>query len=163
MAERPLKTLALILALAASFAATPAFAVADNDELTAQERISSNDLYKLMRDVPGVVVFDARGKRDYDALHIEGATLPLPLQYYNDAELFKEGVLPKAPDMESSLAESMKAYPKGTRIVTYCNRDCPAAARLLRILNRFGFTNVQAMEEGVQAWQELGYPSVAGA
>ncbi len=162
MAARPLKTLILIFAFLTLFAPAQVFAVAENDELTAAERISSYDLYKLMREEPGLLVFDARNKRDYDTLHIEGAVLPLPIKFYNDSELFKEGLLPKAPDVETSLAEFMKMHPKDAHIVTYCNRDCKAAAKLLRMLNRLGYKNVQAMEEGVQAWKEMGYPSVSG-
>lgn len=160
MAARPLKIPILIFTLLVLLAPVTAFAVAENDELAAQERISSHDLYKLMKERPDLLVFDARSKHDYDILHIARAALPLPLKFYNDSGLFKEGLLPKAPDVETFLAKSMKAHPKGARIVTYCNRDCKAAAKLLRMLKRLGYMDVQAMEEGVQAWQELGYPVV---
>ncbi len=163
MAARPLKALVLILAFLAPMAPVTVFAVADNDELAAEERISSQDLYRLMQMMPDTLVFDARSKHDYELLHIKGAALPLPLKFYNDSELFKEGLLPKSPDVEPYLAQSMKTTPKDALIVTYCNRDCKAAAKLLRMLKRLGFTNVRAMEEGVQVWRELGYPVVSAA
>jgi rhodanese-related sulfurtransferase len=163
MASRPLKIAALTLLFLALFASPAVFALAENDELTAEERISANDLYKLMQEKADILVFDARNKHDYDTLHITGAVLPLPLSFYNDTELFKVGIIPKAPEAEPSLEEAMKMLPRDRRIITYCNRDCKAAAKLLRTLNRLGFKNVRAMEEGIQAWEEKGYPVALSA
>ena len=54
--------------------------------------------------------------------------------------------------------EWMKSYPANQPVVTYCNSNCHASATLALRLKQLGFTNVRSMEEGIQAWQQKGYP-----
>lgn len=160
MAALRIAVLALLVSVAA--ASTPCFAggVEDPSGLSKDEVISADALRRLQEEKANFVLFDARYKPEYDKTHIAGAVLPLPLKFYNDQELFKQRIIPTPPNVEPALAEAMKAYPKDQRIVTYCNRNCTASVRLLREIKKLGYTHVQTMEEGLQAWQEKGYPTV---
>ncbi|GEM_PF-3117916 len=130
-------------------------------ELTPDEIITADDLRKEMLANPKLELYDARGKADYDKLHIEGAKLPLPAWFYSDLALAKEKVLQTPPNPDRALEQSMAGKPKDTPLVAYCNRDCKASAALLVKLKNQGFTNVRAMEEGLQAWEEKGYPTAS--
>ena len=126
--------------------------------LFAEELISVRELREIQELKGTVTIFDARSKRDYDLAHIQGAVLPLTPGFYEKEELYRKGVVKNPPDRESSLRESMKRYAKDTPIVTYCSVDCQASAVLLIQLKQQGFTNVRALSEGFQVWQEAGYP-----
>ena len=132
-------------------------------ELTQEEKITPEELRALQSKHADVVLFDARDNQTYDEEHIEGALLPLPKSYYQDRRLFMARVVSQPPDLDTTLAESMKQYPKDSNIVTYCNRDCKASAFLLAQLKKLGFTRVRAMEAGIGEWKEKGYPVTVGA
>ena len=132
-------------------------------DLDSREIISINELQELMNKKANILLFDARGKAAYDQGHIEGATLPMPLAYYQEKQLLAAGVIGKPFDVDGSLAEKMKDAPKESLIVTYCNSNCSASANLLRRLQRLGFINVRSMEDGYQAWEKAGHPVVIGA
>lgn len=132
-------------------------------ELTPEERITPEELREFQLKHADFVLFDARGSEAYDTEHIEGAILPLPRSYYRERSLFMARVIGEAPNLDLTLAESMKNYPKDTAIVTYCNRDCKASAFLLLKLKELGFNRVRAMEEGIGEWKDQGYPVTVGA
>ncbi len=132
-------------------------------ELTQEEKITPDELRALQLKHAGLVLFDARDNQTYNEEHIQGALLPLPKSYYQDRELFRARVISEPPDLDATLAESMKHYPKDSNIVTYCNRDCKASAFLLAEIKKLGFTRVRAMEAGIGAWKEKGYPVTVGA
>ncbi|MBI4353580.1 MAG: rhodanese-like domain-containing protein [Candidatus Omnitrophica bacterium] len=127
------------------------------------EILSAEELRALQRKGTALLLFDARGRKPYEIAHIEGAVLPLSIDYYRDAELFKAGILSSQPDADRELAQAMRQYPKDTAIVTYCGRDCQASTVLVLKLKELGFTNVKAMKEGIEVWEERGYPVVSGS
>lgn len=131
-------------------------------DLDTREIISIEELQALMNKKSNILIFDARGKTVYDQGHIEGATLPMPLVYYQEKQLLANGVIGKPFDVDTSLMDKMKDTPKDALIVTYCNSNCNASANLLRRLQRLGFTNVRSMEEGYQGWEKAGHPVVIG-
>lgn len=147
---RRLAALTVLVALAAS----PAFAATGS----GAGWISPKDLRVLLAEEATVVIFDARGKREFDHSRIKGAQLPLPLQYYNDLSLFNAGVIPDRPDTRTFLRQSLGSLPKSTRIVTYCNRGCQASVALRDELIYMGFKDVRTMEEGFEAWADSGFP-----
>ena len=132
-------------------------------ELTEEEKITPEELRALQLKRADFVLFDARDNQVYDQERITGARLPLPIAYYQDRQLFRARVISRPPDLDATLAESTKRYPKNTNIVVYCNRDCKAGAFLLLQLKKLGFTRVRAMEAGIGEWKEKGYPVTAGA
>lgn len=129
--------------------------------LFPEEMISVDELYALQQSDKKLLILDARGKSSYDGGHILGAELPLTREHYQQEELFRQGIVKKAPEHTKALQKGMKKYPKTTEIVTYCNNECHASAVLLLELKRMGFKNVRAMEEGFQTWQQKGYPTAA--
>jgi rhodanese-related sulfurtransferase len=126
--------------------------------LSPHEVISAETLKKELVDRKNLLLLDARNKAAYDTLHIEGAKLPRPAGYYRQEELFKNGVVPEAPDPDKAVRQWASAIPKNQPIVTYCNTDCHASATLVIRLKQLGFTDVRSMEEGMQAWEKKGYP-----
>ncbi len=131
--------------------------------LFPEEIISMKDLRKMQTYRKSFLLLDARGKSTYSEAHIAGAKLPLSPEYYRQEELFRTGILQKAPDRDRDLAASMNPVPKNKPIVTYCNDDCQASSVLLLQLKHMGFTDVRAMDDGFQSWQKKGYPVEASA
>ncbi len=131
--------------------------------LLKEEVIFADDLRNWQRKKANFILIDARDDKSYQTLHIEGAVLSLPAEYFRQRELNKEGILPTPPDTQKFLSENMQKYPKDTKIVTYCNANCGASAALLFSLKKMGFTNVQSMEEGIQGWQAKGYPVISSS
>ena len=125
-------------------------------ELTQEEKITPEELRELQLKHADFVLFDARNSQAYNEEHIQGALLPLPKSYYQDRQLFQARIIAQPPDLDSTLAEAMKNYPKDTNLVLYCNRDCKASAFLLFKLKKLGFNRVRAMEEGIGDWKEKG-------
>ncbi len=127
--------------------------------LYPEERISSDELRQKQLKAEPFVVFDARDRQSYQQMHMEGAVLPLSDDYYEKQKLFRERRTSTPPDVNMALAENMKKYPKDTPIVTYCNSGgCQASAVMALQIKRMGFNNVRALEDGIQIWQEKGYP-----
>ncbi|WP_198665721.1 rhodanese-like domain-containing protein [Haloprofundus halophilus] len=81
---------------------------------------------------------DARGQRQYDASHIEGA------------------VLSPAPDGRAN--DPTGAWDESQRIVTYCG--CPHHLSSMRAASLIdsGYTEVFALDEGFFEWRDRGYP-----
>ena len=126
--------------------------------LTDEEIISADALRALQTDKVDFILFDARGKKSYEAAHIEGAVLPLSEDFYVQDEKFRAKETSVLPDSNLALAEATRAYPRDKRMVTYCNINCKASAALLLRLKSLGFAQVQSMEEGIQTWESKGYP-----
>lgn len=129
--------------------------------LLPEEAITPEELKGLLDTSADLIIFDARARRSYNAGHIRGAVLPLGDEFYRQHELFEQKIISTAPDRVRALADAVKEVPKDKPIVTYCNKDCSASVSLLLELKRLGFTQVQAMEEGFQAWEEKGYPTAS--
>ena len=128
--------------------------------LSEEELITKEELRQMQVENSKFTLFDARGKSSYDSGHIIGAILALPNEYYIQKELLEQGLLKQPMDYHQTLAKAMERYPKNADIVTYCNANCKASASFLKQLQALGFTNVRAMEEGYQAWDDAGYPVV---
>lgn len=154
---------AALLGIFGSFLGQAAELRAASPERTAnglfpEEIISAKNLKKELADRKNLLLLDARGKTSYEALRIAGAKLPRPAEYYRQEELFKNGLIPEAPDPDKALQEWVSAIPKDQPVVTYCNSDCHLSATLAIRLKQLGFTGVRSMEEGLQAWEKKGYP-----
>ena len=126
--------------------------------LMENEVISLETLRQKQLNHESFLFFDARGKKNYDEGHIEGAVLPLAPEYYRQEELFRLGIIRQLPEYDKALAEAMSSYPKDTPLVTYCNDHCQASAMLLYRLKKLGFHDVKAMEGGFQSWEKKNYP-----
>lgn len=114
---------------------------------------------KQLKNVSNFVLFDARDERSYEESHIQGAVLPLATGYYQQKKLYKKGISDRSPNPDMALKENMKKYAKNTPIVTYCSSGgCQASAVLALQIKRLGFTNVKAMEDGIERWDDKGYP-----
>ena len=120
--------------------------------------VSPEAVRDMQKSGQNFLFFDARLKRDYDSRHITGAALPLPLKYYNDLELFTAKILPEHPDKDAAMREAMTNVPQSAKIVAYCNRDCQASKIMAMDLRRMGFADSTAMKDGIQGWEERGFP-----
>jgi len=80
---------------------------------------------------------DVRTPEEYAEGHIQGARL-IPLQ---------------------ELAERMAEVPKNRRVYLYC-RSGKRSAAAANILVKAGFTNIENIEGGINAWKGAGYPVV---
>ncbi len=122
------------------------------------EAISPDEVRHLQLEKADFTLWDARDKGSFDASHIQGASLPLGDAFYKASELYAKGLSPEAPDASLALKDRTAALDKSKQIVTYCNRNCKASEILAMQLKKLGFTHVRWMEEGLQAWEEKGYP-----
>lgn len=120
--------------------------------------ISIDEVRRLQLEKTDFVLWDARDKRSFDTSHIQGAELPLGEAFYKASELYARGISPEAPDAPSALKERTSRLDKSKLLITYCNRNCKASEVLAMQLQRLGFTQVRWMSEGLQAWEEKGYP-----
>lgn len=127
--------------------------------LFPDEIISAEGLHDMIVSGQKILLLDARSKRSFDESHIQGAVLPLKDAYYQQEDLFKNGIIPSAPDYEKALKEAAADYPADVPIVTYCNTGCHAGAVLALRLKQFGVKGVRAMDEGFQTWESKGYPT----
>ena len=83
------------------------------------------------------VFLDVRTAEEYAEAHVQGAVL-IPLQ-----------------QLEGRLNE----VPKEKRVYVYC-RSGKRSVAASNMLVKAGFTNIENIEGGIQAWQEAGYPVV---
>jgi len=83
------------------------------------------------------LMLDVRTPEEFAEGHIAGARL-IPVQ-----------------ELEKRLAE----VPKDRQVYVYC-RSGARSARASRMLFRAGFTNIENVTGGIQAWQTAGYPVV---
>ena len=58
-------------------------------DLDSRDIISIEQLKELMNKKANILLFDARGKAAYDQGQIDGATLPMPLVYYQEKQLLE--------------------------------------------------------------------------
>lgn len=107
------------------------------------------------------ILLDARSPQVYKAEHIAGALEPLMPEFYEKQALFQANVIQAPPDTDDYLRRSMKSYSQTTKFVTYCNGGCHASEILANKLKRLGFSDVQFMDGGIDAWKQKGYPVVS--
>lgn len=124
----------------------------------SSETISCDELRRLQLEKADFILWDARDKRSFDSSHIQGAELPLGEDFYKASELYAKGLSPEPTDAPSALEKRTAPLDKLKQVVTYCNRNCHASEVLAMQLQKLGFTHVRWMEEGLQTWEEKGYP-----
>ena len=88
-----------------------------------------------------LILLDARPPSDWRALRIPGA---VPAPFY-DVEAVKE-TLPR----------------DGTWIICYCGCPHAASGKVMDALRDDGFENTAVLDEGIFAWEQLGYPTEGG-
>jgi len=103
-----------------------------NDEITAPE------LSERLSTDRGLLLVDVREPREWDICHLEGAIL-VPLATIEDA-----------------LAE----MPRDRPVVLYCHTGIRSMTALQLLRNR-GFTQVQSLAGGIDAWARLVEPRMA--
>ncbi|MCE8423810.1 MAG: rhodanese-like domain-containing protein [Candidatus Methanoperedens sp.] len=97
---------------------------------------------KDMIDRGEVFILDVRRQDEFDAGHINGATL-LALQ--------------DIPTQEE-LKNKLKELPADRKILVYC-RSGVRSAEASGILIKNGFTQVYNMKDGITGWTNAGYPT----
>ncbi|MDX8402568.1 MAG: rhodanese-like domain-containing protein [Mariprofundaceae bacterium] len=85
------------------------------------------------------VLIDVRTPEEYAGGHIEGAKL-IPVQ---------------------ELADRLNEVPKDRQVYVYC-RSGRRSARAAALLAKHGFTRIENMVGGIEAWTAAGYPVVGG-
>lgn len=126
--------------------------------LAETDRILAPALRELQQTEARLKIFDARTQASFEKGHIPGAVLPLPDDYYRTFELYRQKLIPAQPDADAAVADAVKDLPRDTPIVTYCSRNCASSSLMASRLRELGFAQVQWLEDGIQAWQEAGYP-----
>ena len=97
-----------------------------------QLTISVPDAYEMYQD--GVLMLDVRTLEEFQESHIPGATL-IPLD---------------------QLSARMDEIPRDEPVVVYC-RSGNRSLQAVNMLVDAGFSNVQSMDRGIQAWIANGY------
>ena len=95
-----------IFFLAVALSLVPLISFAENTSDT-KETLSFEELRELQKTV-SVLLLDARGLKSFEEGHIQDAKLPLTDAYYQNEELFRQGLLRDAPVMNAALKEAMK-------------------------------------------------------
>jgi rhodanese-related sulfurtransferase len=91
-------------------------------------------------------LLDVRDRHEFDAAHVHGATN------------ISRGLLEIRAAADSPSANEMLTSNTDARIVTYCTK-APGLRSLMAAdtLTKLGYTNVVAMEGGLDAWAESGF------
>lgn len=121
--------------------ATEASAHGDSSiDAAAIERISAEEA-KARYDAGTAVFVDVRSGADYEAAHIADAV----------------------SITSSALEERLQNLPPDVTIIVYADEDAEeASVRGAQIFMEIGFSNVVALEGGMQSWQDFGYPTASG-
>lgn len=125
--------------------------------------VTAEELVNIQREDPSVLIFDARSPEQFRKEHILGALLPMSEEHYRQESLFRQKVIPTAPNADLGLRQGTASFRKNTAIVTYCNRKCALSKNLAKQLNALGFTNVRYLADGIDGWREKGYPVEASS
>jgi len=83
------------------------------------------------------IMLDVRTPKEYAEGHIQGARL-IPVQ---------------------ALAEHLAEVPKNKQVYVYCHSG-KRSARASSMLAKHGFTNIENVMGGIEAWKKAGYPVV---
>ncbi|MDX8413049.1 MAG: rhodanese-like domain-containing protein [Mariprofundales bacterium] len=81
------------------------------------------------------IMLDVRTPEEYAAGHIKGAVL-IPIQV---------------------LADRLSEVPKNRQVYLYCHSGT-RSARAATMLAQHGFTNIENVVGGIEAWKDAGYP-----
>jgi len=113
----------------------------DEAEFTTEDRlVPAAEIYEQYEAGKAMVLLDARPPADYSESHIAGA---ISIPFY-------------------AVEEYVDQLPDDVWIICYC--ACPHAESGLAAdaLEAAGFTRVKVIDEGVNFWEEQGYPMSAG-
>ncbi|GAA4380986.1 HesA/MoeB/ThiF family protein [Hymenobacter koreensis] len=94
--------------------------------------ISAQELQPLLASAAPPFLLDVREPDEYAAGHLPGATL-LPLR---------------------QLAEDLAIIPRQRPVVVYCRSGARSARAIARLQSEFGFTNLQNLTGGFEAWPQ---------
>jgi len=83
------------------------------------------------------VLLDVRTQEEYQAGHIQGAKL-MPVQ---------------------TLADHLAEVPKDKQVYVYCHSGS-RSAKAAKLLASHGFTRIENMQGGIEAWKDAGYEVV---
>lgn len=109
------------------------------------KEINADDLQKMKKDIPSLVIVDSRGGDWFDGTVIEGATQ-----------------LATSDTNEDSLAKL--APKKDQAVVFYCtNEQCPASAKAAHKAADIGYTNLFKYPGGIEDWKKRGLPTITVA
>lgn len=118
----------------------PSLAFASDAKL--YKEISAEELVQMQKDVPNLVVIDAREGKYYDNTLIKGA-IHLGTSQTNAESLAKV------------------AAAKDTPIVFYCSDiKCPVSAMSAKQASEAGYTNLYKYPGGIAEWKEKKLPTV---
>src|SRR3989338_1974403 len=107
------------------FSALPVFYASEISVSTfSEDALSAEEVRAKQAQKIDFVLFDARGAHAYESEHIEGAMLPLTPEFYENQKLFQAHVISAPPNPDEFLVRSVERYPRDTKIITYCNKDC---------------------------------------
>ena len=128
---------------------------------SVQEGSVSVDEVKAMMDArKSFYLLDARAQSDFERERIVGAVLSHGEAYYQELELFKQGIIKQSPVPLEALKQNLKLIPQNHPVITYCSRNCSLSKNLAKQLKSLGFTNVRWLAGGIDSWREKGYPLV---
>jgi rhodanese-related sulfurtransferase len=58
------------------------------------------------------------------------------------------------------LPEVVEDWDRDRKIVVYCaSQDCPKSREAYLLLERMGFSEIRAFEDGIKGWGDLSYPT----
>lgn len=130
------KLLSALFAIATIFTFSNAFA-------GPYKEIDAEELQKLKKETPELVIVDSRGGDWFDGTVIEGAT-QLAASDTNEETLTK--LAPK----------------KDQAVVFYCtNEQCPASAKAAHKAAEVGYSNLFKYPGGIDDWKKRGLPTVS--
>ncbi|MCF8070346.1 MAG: rhodanese-like domain-containing protein [Desulfobacterales bacterium] len=116
-------------------------AMARNDDISGNMEINDVVIAKQLYDTKKFVFVDARSDEDYEEGHVKGA-VSLPIGQFDEL-----------------IFSFLDQYLTDTMIVTYCSgRACDESHQLAKLLEGFGYEQVNIMIDGYPAWQERGFP-----
>ena len=106
--------------------------------------VTSEELRAMIsRQMPGLVVIDARTAEEYQQEHIKGSV--------------------SVPEPELSKNRALLTFPKDARLVFYCNGPkCGKSKKSALIALEAGYRTVYVLAEGMPIWEEKGFEIDAG-
>jgi rhodanese-related sulfurtransferase len=106
--------------------------------------VTSEELRAMIsRQLPGLVVIDARTAEEYQQEHVKGAV--------------------NVPEPELSRNKTLLTFPKDARLVFYCNGPkCGKSRKSALIAVEAGYRTVYVLAEGMPVWEEKGFEIYAG-
>lgn len=105
------------------------------------EKLSAEDVRRMMDEDPDLVVVDALGEASYAKQHLPGAV----------------NVPAESPDLEERVGGFVPD--KATPVVVYCaGPACHASPKVARRMRELGYTDVREFSGGLEAWHAAGLP-----